>query len=123
MSALLKFMNMVPVHTLRVSGGLTQNEMLLQIYADVTGLPVEVCATEHASALGAAILGAVAGGAYDSIETAVPAMTPPPSRIIQPNPQHHAIYSVLYDEYKRLITLFGRDMESSLKRLRALRNL
>lgn len=109
-----------PVHTLRVSGGLTKNEMLLQIYADVTGLPLEVCATEQSSALGAAILGATAGNAYASIKTAAQAMVPPPSRIIQPNPQQFTVYSALYDEYKRLVTLFGRDMASSLKKLRAL---
>ncbi len=111
----------VAVHGLRAGGGLTKNGLLLQIYADVTGLPLEVCATEHASALGAAILGAVAGGAYDSLETAVTHMVPAPERTIQPNPAHKATYDGLYAEYKRLVDYFGRDAHSPLKRLRALR--
>jgi L-ribulokinase len=111
----------VPVHALRASGGLTKNAMLLQIYADVTGVPIEICATEHASALGAGILGALAGGAYSTMEKAVAAMTPPPSRIVQPNPAHLATYSGLYAEYLRLVDFFGRDAHSVLKRLRELR--
>jgi len=111
----------VAVHGLRAGGGLTKNEMLLQIYADVTGLPLEVCATEHASALGAAILGAVAGGAFASLEEAIGSMVPAPERVIRPNPAYKTTYDGLYEEYKRLVDLFGRDADSPLKRLRALR--
>ena len=41
---------------------MTANRMLLQIYADVIGLPLEVAASEQPSTLGAAVLGAVAVG-------------------------------------------------------------
>ncbi len=111
----------VPVHALRASGGLTKNELLLQIYADVTGVPIEICATEHASALGAAILGALAGGAHETMEAAVAAMAPPPSRTIAPIPDHRATYAGLYGEYVRLVDFFGRGADSPLKRLRDLR--
>ncbi len=68
-----------------------------------------------------AILGALAGGAYDDVETAVSTMTPSPSRVVEPNPDHLETYSKLYTEYLRLVDFFGRDADSPLKRLRELR--
>ena len=111
----------VPVGSVRVGGGLTQNELLLSIYADVTGLPLEVSGAEQASAQGAAILGAVAAGLYPSVSEAAGAMAPPPGRIVPPRSEHGEAYTALYAEYKRLVDLFGRDPDSPLKRLRALR--
>ena len=113
--------NGVPVNGLRASGGLTKNPLLMQIYADVIGQPIEITATEQASALGAAILGAVGGGAYRSIEEAVSKMTPPAEKVIQPNMKNHKVYTLFFDEYKRLVDMFGREENSPLKRIRELR--
>ena len=44
----------VPVMTLRVDGGLTQSALLMQRQADLLQIPVEVGASPHATALGAA---------------------------------------------------------------------
>ena len=110
----------VPVTSMRAGGGLTKNETLLSIYADVLSLPLEVSGSEQASALGAAILGAVAGGAHASVAEAARVMAPPPSRKIAPHPEHRAVYEALYHEYCRLADFFGRDANSTLKRLRAL---
>jgi L-ribulokinase len=110
----------VNVTSMRAGGGLTKNEMLLGIYADVLGLPLEVSGTEQASALGAAILGAVAGAAYASVGEAAQAMAPPPSRTVSPHSEYHAVYDTLYLEYCALVDVFGRDANSTLKHLRAL---
>jgi L-ribulokinase len=109
------------VESVRVSGGLTRNDLLTQIYADVTGLPLEICATDQASGVGAAMLGAVAGGAFESVDAAVRGLAQPPARIISPNAGHRATYDALYTEYLRLTEIFGRDPGSTLKRLRTLR--
>lgn len=45
-----------PLRRLRVDGGLTQSAALLQACADITGLPVDVYPSPHATALGAAAL-------------------------------------------------------------------
>lgn len=111
----------LPISRIRVAGGLTRNEMLMGIYSDVTGLPIEICSEVQASAVGAAILGAVAGGAYPGVGEAVAAMAQPPSRIVEPDLANHAVYDKLYGEYCRLVDLFGRDSGSTLKRLRAVR--
>ncbi|MCU0493388.1 MAG: ribulokinase [Chloroflexaceae bacterium] len=111
----------VPVRELRAGGGLIKNELLLQVYADVLQLPIAICANEQASALGAAMFGALAGGAHASIAEAVAAMAQPCRRTAQPNAAHAATYSALYTEYLRLVEFFGRNAASPLKRVRALR--
>ena len=109
------------VDRVRVSGGLSRNGLLTGIYADVTGLPFEICATDQASGVGAAMLGAVAGGAFDSVDDAVRSLAQPPARIVPPDASHRATYDALYGQYARLVDLFGRDPSSPLKELRALR--
>jgi L-ribulokinase len=111
----------LPIGSIRVAGGLTRNEMLMRVYADVTGLPIEVSSTLQASAIGAAILGAVAGGAHRDVSSAVDAMGQSTGRTVQPDAANHVIYDALYAEYGRLVDLFGRDGGSTLKRLRAIR--
>jgi glycerol kinase len=55
----------VPVEVLHVDGGLTRNRTLLQLQADVTGVPVERGAVDTTAA-GAAALAAVGAGIYES---------------------------------------------------------
>ena len=112
----------VPVSSVRASGGLTANELLIQIYADVLGMPLEICASPLASAIGAAMLGAVAGGAHPDVAAAAAAMAPVLSQTVQPDARHRAVYDALYAEYVRLVDYFGRAADSPLKRVRALRD-
>ena len=61
----------VPVERIVACGGLPErNRLLMQIYADVLGLELGVAASAQTPALGAAMFGAVAAGAYDSIAAA-----------------------------------------------------
>lgn len=103
-------------------GGLSQkNELLLQIYADVTGRTLKVAAAEQACALGAAIHGAVAAGVYSDLHAATKAMTERASRKFVPNKNASAVYDQLYAEYLRLHDWLGRDKNSVVKRLKAIR--
>jgi L-ribulokinase len=99
--------------------------MLMQIYADVTGRPIAVAGAPQASALGAAMLGAVAagaaGGGYDSLGAAVERMAPAPSHVYQPIDVNRRQYDVLYGEYKRLYDHFGRGGNDVMKLLRGMR--
>ena len=99
---------------------MTANRMLLQIYADVIGLPLEVATSEQPSTLGAAVLGAVAAGAYESVQDAAKAMAPAAAYKVEPVPEHRATYDVLYREYLRLVEMFSGG-DSPLRRLRDLR--
>jgi L-ribulokinase len=62
----------VPIHELIATGGLPdRNKLLMQIYADVTGLPIFIPEATQIGALGSAMHGAVAAGStaggYDTI--------------------------------------------------------
>jgi glycerol kinase len=71
----------VPLTALRVDGGLTRDETLLQIQADALGLPLAVGHAET-TVLGAAMLAGVGAGIFDSVEQAASRVTP--ERIIRP---------------------------------------
>lgn len=104
-------------------GGLAQkNDLLLQIYADVTGRAIKVAAAEQASALGAALHAAVAAGIYKDLNAAARKMTQHPARKFLPNKKASAVYEQLYAEYVRLHDQLGRDPNSVLKRLKAIRS-
>jgi L-ribulokinase len=115
----------LPVSTIVAGGGLTRNAMLMQIYADVTGRPIAVAGAPQASALGAAMLGAVAagaaGGGHDSLGVAVARMAPPPAHIYEPIEPNRRQYDLLYREYKRLYDHFGRGGNEVMRVLRGLR--
>lgn len=107
----------VPISKLQAGGGLTRNELLLKIYADVTMKPIEVASSPFSSALGAAILGAVAGGVYNSIDSAVQKMVMPSAAVIEPDLENHRRYLELFKEYRRLVEFFGRNSVSPMKKL------
>jgi L-ribulokinase len=116
----------LPVHEIIACGGLPdRNHLLMQIYADVTGLPIKVAASNYASALGSAMFGAVAAGkaagGYDTIDEAASQMAHLRDMQFTPNPANKAMYDALYAEYLRLHDYFGRDIHSSVKKLRQLK--
>ena len=116
----------VPVHEIVATGGLPdRNQLLMQIYADVTGRKVRVAAAEQTAALGSAMFGAVAAGrensGYDSIEEASAAMSALRDESYVPVPAHTEVYDRLYAEYVRLHDYFGRGVNDVMKRLKAIR--
>jgi FGGY-family pentulose kinase len=58
-----------------ISGGAGRSALVRQMLADATGLPVAVPVTEEPVLLGSAMLGAVAGGHFPDVETAMQAMS------------------------------------------------
>lgn len=100
----------VKIEKLRVSGGGSQNENVLQMTADIFNLPVEKPHTYQTSALGAAINCAVGLKLYPDFNTAIKNMCRV-EKVYLPNPEHRDIYKMLYDKvykkmYKRLKPLY-----------------
>ncbi|TWP50670.1 ribulokinase [Lentzea tibetensis] len=108
----------VPVTELVVAGGLVRNKTLMQIYADVLGMPLSVVGSEQAAALGAAIHGAVAAGAYRDVPEAAEAMGSVTRGVHQPIPANVEAYHRLYAEYVELHDYFGRGGNDVMRRLR-----
>ncbi|NLH99375.1 MAG: ribulokinase [Chthonomonadales bacterium] len=98
----------VPIEQTIACGGIAEkNPLLMQIYADVEGQPISVTRSSQTCALGAAIFGAVAAGAYPDTETAQAAMASSVSATYRPDAGRQAVYAELYALYKRLHDSFG----------------
>jgi L-ribulokinase len=108
-------------------GGIAEkNPLVMQIYADVCNRPMRISRSPQTCALGAAIFGAVAGGAYPSVEAARDRMTGTKPEYFKPDPQRAATYATLYHLYRRLHDAFSAggdgDVETVMKDLLALRD-
>ncbi len=66
-----------PVARIAISGGAGQDDLVRQILADATGLPVIAPESAEPVLLGAAMLGAMAGGVHRDMQTAMAAMARP----------------------------------------------
>lgn len=90
-------------------GGIAdKNDFIMQIYADVCDRPMKVSRSSQTCALGAAITGAVAGGAYDSYEAAFAEMTGVREKVFQPRPDAVKVYDRLFRLYSTLHDAFGK---------------
>ena len=90
--------NGMTVNTLRLGGGATHSPLWNQIQADVYGRRVQIMRIEESTALGAAILGGVGAGVFNSIQEGVDAMVHVASEI-EPNMENHHIYEEMYSAY------------------------
>ena len=97
----------------------------MQTFADILGLPIHVARTTQGPALGSAIFAAVAAGSsaggYETIDQASAAMQSPVIRSYQPDPERHAIYNRLYEQFKTLHDYFGRGENNVMEFLKDLR--
>jgi L-ribulokinase len=112
----------VPVTELVIAGGLTKNALLMQIYADVTRMPLSVIGSEQGPALGSAIHAAVAAGAYPDIHQAARAMGSVRRAVHVPDEGRARAYDALFDEYTALHDYFGRGSNDVMHRLRRIRS-
>lgn len=118
--------NNVPIRELVATGGLPdRNKLLMQIYADVTGLPIYIPEATQIGAVGSAMHGAVAAGSavggYDSIMDASLRMARLREESYQPIAENKAIYDKLFAEYVTLHDYFGRGENDVMKRLKVLK--
>ena len=113
----------VIIDELIACGGLaSKNPLMLQIYSDVTGRLIKVAASDQASALGAAMYGAVAANVHSDITQASRKMAKVRKKVYRPKASNKKIYDKLYLEYTKLHDQFGRDSNSTMKVLKSLRN-
>ena len=86
----------IKASSLRVGGGMTKTHAFVDILVDVLGCEVQVSGLPQASALGAAICGAVAMGAYTSLEEGASAVS---LQTLEPDPLRSAQYQDLYQQW------------------------
>jgi L-ribulokinase len=109
-------------------GGIAEkNPFAMQIYADVCNRPMKISRSAQTCALGAAIFGAVVGGAHSKVELAQKKMTGVKSTVYKPAKAAASVYAELYSLYKQLHDALGTNSGSAqlgqvMKRLIAIRN-
>lgn len=116
----------VPIKELIATGGLPdKNKLLMQIYADVTGLPIYIPDATQIPALGSAMHGAVAAGSkvggFDSIMEASQRMARLRTESFHPIAENKFIYDQLFAEYLTLHDYFGRGLNDVMKRLKSIK--
>ena len=111
----------VPVTELVVAGGLLKNRFLMQMYSDVTNLPLSTIVSEQGPALGSAIHAAVAAGLYRDTRSAGTAMGGRVQNAYTPDEDAARRYDALYEEYRRLHDHFGRGGNEVMHRLKRIR--
>lgn len=99
----------VPITELVVAGGLLANAFLMQMYADVTRLPLSVVGSPQGPALGSAIHAALAAGCYPDVRSASAVMGRVDRAVYVPDEIRAKDYDVLFAEYQALHDHFGRD--------------
>jgi len=116
----------VAVEEIYCCGGLPErNDLLMQIYSDVTNRQFKIARSAQTCALGSAMHGAVAAGkeagGYESIDEAAAAMAGVRDTTYTPDPPAHETYEKLFAEYRTLHEYFGRGGNDVMKRLKALK--
>jgi L-ribulokinase len=108
----------VAVRRLVAAGGLLRNPHLMQIYADVTNLPIMTIGSEQGPALGAAIHAAVAAGSYPDVWAASAAMGSVGPVQYVPAPARAGVYDAMFGDYLKLHDYFGRGVNDVMHELK-----
>jgi L-ribulokinase len=113
----------VPIERVVACGGLARkNPFLMQLYADITGRPIEIAASDQTVARGAAIFGALAAGSEASgcptAEEAVARLGCGREGTVQPDTRASSVYDRLYAIYRRLHDHLGREAKEIMHGLR-----
>ena len=95
-------------------GGISKKSpFVMQVLADVIGMPVKVAESLQAVALGAAIFATVASGYYSSIQKAQEKMASPILKTYEPDEDNVNKYKKLYRLYREL----GKNTKDILRKL------
>lgn len=94
----------IGIKDIRACGGGAKSGLLLQIHADVSGLPVYLTEVSEAVSLGSAMLGAIAGGMYKNIYEATDKMVRIKEKV-EPIRKNNEKYKFYYKMYEKLYSM------------------
>lgn len=93
----------IPVKGIIGIGGVAKKSpFVMQMMADVLGMPIRIHQFKHTCALGAAMFAAVVAGVYPTVEDAMSAMGHGFNEVYEPNGTQHDIYRQRYSQYNSL---------------------
>ncbi len=104
----------VPINAVIAQGGIARKSpFVMQVTADILGMPIKVVASEQACALGAGMLAAVAAGIHGSVPEAQKRMGSGFDKVFKPDRGRSSQYQALYTRYTDL----ARTLEPLLRTL------
>lgn len=89
-------------HVIGIGGIALKSPFVMQTLSDVLNMPIKVCRTDQACALGAAMFAATAAGIYPNIEAAQAAMNSGYAAEYRPNAKNAVEYQKIYEKYCNL---------------------
>ncbi len=85
-----------------IGGIALKSPFVMQTLSDVLNMPIKVCKTDQACALGAAMFAATAAGVYSKVEDAQQAMNSGFAKEYQPNRANAEAYKAIYNDYLKV---------------------
>lgn len=85
-----------------IGGIALKSPFVMQTMSDVLNMPIKVCKTDQACALGTAMFAATAAGIYPKVEDAVQAMNSGFAFEYFPNAENAKIYEHIYEDYVKV---------------------
>lgn len=82
-----------------IGGIALKSPFVMQTLSDVLNMPIKVCNTDQACALGAAMFAATAAGVYNKVEDAIAAMNSGFAKEYTPNAENVKAYADVYNNY------------------------
>lgn len=105
----------IPVKGLIALGGIPRKSpFVMQVMADVIGMPIKVHRSEQTCAIGAAMFAATAAGRFSRVEDAMRQMGQGFDREYHPNPALTTLYADRYTLYARVGTFIENHLTSEL---------
>jgi D-ribulokinase len=99
------------IQQVMISGGAGQHDLVRQLLADATGLPIVVTAANEPVLLGSAMLGAVAGGLFASVPDAMSEMSALEATFTPTKGPVEALHARRFAAFKRLQSV-ARDIRT-----------
>jgi L-ribulokinase len=93
----------IPIKGVIALGGVAnKSPFIMQMLADLLGMPIRVHNSEQTCAIGASMFAATAAGLHNNIEEAMQRMGQGFQKVYAPNKLNHSFYEKKYDAYKKL---------------------
>jgi len=103
----------IPVKGLIALGGIPlKSPFIMQLMADVIGMPIKVHRSEQTCAIGAAMFAATAAGVFGCVEDAMRQMGQGFDREYMPDTTRTALYKQRYQRYQQLGTFIEQELTS-----------
>lgn len=114
-----------PPKKLKLAGGVVNSPFWTQMFADVSGIPVETAEKTELGCKGAAMSAGIVAGVYKDAEDAVNSCVRP-GRLVIPDPQMTAIYRKKYEIYRKTeesLRPVWQSMQKFKKKMRGVDNV